>query len=262
MDQKKSLLLVHDDVGQGRPVVLIHGFPLCRKMWRPQVPALVAAGFRVITPDLRGYGETPAESTAAGMEAYADDLIDLLDRLGIEQAVFGGMSMGGYVLLNLLERYPQRVAAAMFLVTRAAEDDPAAKTRRQVLAEEALANGPGKIAETFEAVLFGTDVAQTRPELVNEVRQWMLATSPAGMAAGLLAMRSRKDSIGQLSSFKLPALVIGADQDLAVPLEHSKVLAKGLPQAALKVVEGAGHLANLEKPQQFNRYLVEFLQNL
>lgn len=262
MNQKKTSLLAYDDAGTGRPVVLIHGFPLCRKMWRPQVPALVAAGFRVITPDLRGYGDTPPDPIPSGMESYADDLMDLLDELEIEQAVFGGMSMGGYVLLNLLERYPQRIGAAMFLVTRAAEDDPAAKERRQLLADETLSNGQRKVTDTFEGILFGSDTAQTRPELVSEVRQWMLATPAEGMAAGLLAMRSRKDSINQLVSFKLPALVIGAAQDKAVPLEHSKVLAQGLSQATLKVIEGAGHMVNLEKPEIFNRCLLEFLQSL
>jgi len=242
--------------------MLIHGFPLCRKMWRPQVAPLVAAGFRVITPDLRGYGETPPERLPARMESYADDLVALLDELTIEQAVFGGMSMGGYVLMSLLEHHPQRVSAAMFLMTRAAADDPAGKERRKLLADEALHTGPGKIADTFESVLFGPGVARTRPELVTEVRSWMLATPPGGMAAGLLAMRERKDYIDQLASFRLPALVVGAEQDLAIPLGHSVVLAKGLPQATLKVVEGAGHLANLEKPEIFNRYLVEFLQGL
>jgi len=258
----KKPILTYDDAGQGTPVVLIHGFPLCRKMWRPQIPALVAAGFRIITPDLRGYGETPTDSGPASMESYADDLIDLLDELNIEQAIFGGMSMGGYILLNLVERYPQRIKAVMYLVTRAAEDDPAAKERRQNLASEALTNGPQKIADTFEGVLFGSDTGQMRPELVTEVRQWMLATPPEGMAAGLLAMRARKDSINLLPGFDQPSLVIGAEQDLAVPLEHSEVLAKGLPRATLKIVQGAGHMANLEMPEIFNRYLLDFLTNL
>jgi len=262
LNRNKPVLLAHDDAGQGKSVVLIHGFPLCRRMWRPQVPALVAAGFRVITPDLPGYGETPPGVSPPSMDTYADDLIALLDELRIEQAVFGGMSMGGYILLNLVERYPQRVGAAMFLVTRAAQDDPAAKERRKFLADEAIANGQQKIAETFEGVLFGSDTARIQPELVNEVRQWMLATPPEGMAAGLLAMRDRKDSVELLSTFDLPALVIGAELDRAVPLEHSQALAKGLPTVALKVIEGAGHMANLEKPEIFNRCLVEFLQNL
>jgi len=260
--EKNPVRLQREDTGQGRPVLLIHGFPLCRRMWRPQIPALVAAGCRVIAPDLRGFGETPPERCPVRMETYADDLVALLDELGIEQAVVGGMSMGGYVLMSLLERHPQRVSAALFLVTRAAADDPAAKERRKLLADEALLTGPGKIADAFESVLFGAGIAQTRPELVAEVRSWMLATPPGGMAAGLLAMRERKDFIDQLAGFGTPSLVIGADQDLAIPLGHSVVLAKGLPQATLKVVEGAGHLANLEKPDIFNRYLVEFLREL
>src|SRR5512139_2380809 len=128
--------LGYDDHGAGLPVVLIHGFPLCRRMWEPQVEALAKAGFRVICPDLPGFGETPPLPGTVSMAEYADAVMALLDQLGIERAVVGGMSMGGYVLLNLAERYPQRLEAALYLVTRAAADDAAGKLRRQELADQ------------------------------------------------------------------------------------------------------------------------------
>lgn len=254
--------LACDERGTGRPVLLIHGFPLCRRMWQPQLQALSDAGYRVLAPDLRGFGETPPERFPVSMDTYADDLVALLDRLGIDQVVAGGMSMGGYVLLNLLERYPQRVAAAMFLFTRAAADDPAARQRRQQLADETLALGPLGVAEAFESLLFAPETPRQRPELVSMVREWMLATPPGGIAGGLLAMKDRRDYIDRLGSFQVPALVVGADQDLAVPLGHSVVLSRGLPQARLQVIEGAGHMANLERPEAFNQVLLEFLNGL
>jgi pimeloyl-ACP methyl ester carboxylesterase len=253
--------LSYDEQGQGPAVLLIHGFPLCRRMWRPQIGPLVAAGYRVITPDLRGYGETSPERFPIRMEHYADDLIALLDELEIAQAVIGGFSMGGYVLMNLLERHPQRIRAALFLMTRAAADDAAGKQRRKLLADDALELGADRVADAFASVLFapgtGADSA-----LVKEVRDWMLATPPGSLAAGLLAMRERKDYIAHLQAFNLPALVVGAEQDLAVPLGHSVVLDKGLPNSHLRVIPGAGHLANLEQPEQFNRILIDFLNSL
>src|SRR5574340_545815 len=102
--------LAYDDSGTGIPVLLIHGFPLSRRMWHPQRMTLTAAGYRVITPDLRGFGESDAPDGPYSMELFADDLAALLDHLGIERTVVGGMSMGGYVLLNLLERYPERLS--------------------------------------------------------------------------------------------------------------------------------------------------------
>lgn len=253
--------LCYDDHGQGPVVLLIHGFPLCRKMWQPQLTALVAAGYRVITPDLRGYGDSPPERFPLRMEQYADDLVQLLDDLGVEEAVIGGFSMGGYILMSLLERHPQRIRAALFMMTRAAADDEAGKQRRKLLADEALELGPERVADAFTSVLFAPGTGANSP-LVTEVRGWMLATPPGSMAAGLLAMRERKDFVAALKDFTTPALVVGADQDLAIPLGHSVVLDKGLPNSRLQVVTGAGHLANLEQPEQFNGILLDFLDSL
>lgn len=252
-------MLSYDDKGSGLPVVLIHGFPLCRRMWQPQIAALSDAGFRVICPDLPGFGETPISNGAVSIGTYADEIIALLDQLGIEKAVIGGMSMGGYVLLNLLERYPDRVLGAMLLVTRAAADDAAGKEKRTLLAGQVCAGNRLVVPETFAEVLFAQDTPLKNPALVDEVRQWMESTSAEGTAAGLLAMRDREDSVAQLSRFALPALVVGAEHDHAVPLEHSRTLVEGLPDAELQVIPGAGHMANLEQPELFNAALLAFL---
>lgn len=251
--------LVFDDQGDGVPVVLLHGFPLCRRMWLPQIGALTRAGYRVIAPDLRGYGESPVGEGPLNMDRYADDIVALLDSLEIDKAVVGGMSMGGYVLCNLLERYPERVRAAMFLVTRAAADDAEAKGRRTKLAAEAAAGRVAVIADAFQSVLFGPAATD---DLKMLVREWMLRTPPEGMAGGLLAMRDRADSIASLPGFELPALVVGAEQDLAVPLGHSHILAQGLPQGRLVSIPGAGHMANMEFPEEFNEALLGFLKGL
>jgi pimeloyl-ACP methyl ester carboxylesterase len=185
-----------------------------------------------------------------------------LDALAIDQAVIGGMSMGGYVLLNLVERYPERLSGAMFLVTRAAADDAAGKEKRTLMAAEVKAGNRLIVPDTFAQVLFAAGTPKDRPELVAEVRQWMVLTSPEGLVGGLLAMRDRGDSLARLPGLSVPALVVGAEQDLAVPLEHAQTLAKGLPNARLKVIAAAGHMANLEQPDEFNRALLDFLRRL
>jgi pimeloyl-ACP methyl ester carboxylesterase len=246
--------------GEGLPVVLIHGFPLCRQMWRPQSHTLADAGYRVICPDLPGFGESPLGEGPVSISSYADAVIGLLDELGIEKAVVGGMSMGGYVLLNLVERYPERLLGAMFLVTRAAADDAAGKEKRTLLAAEANAGNQLIVPDTFAQVLFAPDTPQKDPELVADVRQWMESTSPAGIIGGLLAMRDRDDYVAKLAAFDLPTLVVGAEQDQAVPPDHSRVLADNLANVGLKIIAGAGHMANLEQPELFNEVLVGFLQ--
>jgi len=257
-----GIRLAYDDCGSGPAVVLIHGFPLCRRMWRPQVEALTAADYRVVTPDLRGFGDSEAPDGPCTMEIFADDVAGLLDYLGIERAIVGGMSMGGYVLLNLLERYPERIGAALFLVTRAAADDEPGRMRRTALAREVAEGRPAAVSGAFADVLFGPETAGTRPELIAKVNDWMAAASPAGLAGGLLAMRDRRDYTGILPSFELPALVIGAEQDRAIPAQESRVLAEKLAAAELRLIPEAGHMVNLEQPEAFNRALLEFLARI
>ena len=253
--------LAFDDVGKGVPVIFIHGFPLCRAMWQPQAAALVKAGYRVVTPDLPGFGESPLLNGAVSMGSYADAMIGLLDHLDIEQAVVGGMSMGGYVLLNLAERYPQRLAAALYLVTRAAADDAAGKVRRGDLAGAVHRGDLVAVPEAFEKLLFAPGIAQRRPELIAKVRRWMDASSPEGVIAGLLAMRDRKDYLALLPTLAVPALVVGAAEDVAIPPIHAEALAAGLPDAELHVIPAAGHMVNLEQPAVINQVLLTFLKN-
>ena len=253
------VMLSYDERGSGLPVVLIHGFPLCRKMWRPQAAPLAAAGYRVICPDLPGFGDSPLPAGQASMARYADAVIGLLDDLEIEQAVVGGMSMGGYVLLNLVERYPGRVLGALYLLTRAAADDAAGKEKRTLLAAEVRGGNRVIVPETFAGVLFATGTPEQQPQLVAEVRQWMEATPADGVAGGLLAMRDRDDYLGKLAGLTVPSLVVGAERDRAIPPEHARALAGGLPDAELIIIPGAGHMANLEQPQPFNRALLDFL---
>lgn len=251
-----------DDVGSGPAVSLIHGFPLDRRMWRPQVAALASAGYRVITPDLRGFGDSDASEGPYTMDLFADDLVALLDHLHIGSTIVGGMSMGGYVLLNMLERYPELLAAASFIVTRSGADDEAGKNRRLTLADELMRSGPRFVADQFKKILFATRTATEKPEMVAEVYRWMMEKDAAGMAGGLLAMRGRKDYTDLLAGFQLPALVIGAEEDLAVPVENARTLAEGLPQSRLRIIAGAGHMVNLEQPEAFNNCLLEFLHSL
>ncbi len=257
-----DITLAYGDRGKGLPLVLIHGFPLCRKMWRPQAEALAKSGCRVVTPDLRGFGESGLSREAVSMDTYADDIVALMDHLGLDKAVVGGMSMGGYVLLNLLERYPDRVAAPVFIVTKAGGDDDAGKAKRTALAEACRAQGSLPVAEVFRNVLFAPDTLKDNPELVDEVFGWMRATSPQGAAFGLLAMRDRKDHVSRLGSIGQPALVIGADQDQAIPVENSRIIAEGLTDAELCILHGGGHMVNMEQPVGFNEAILEFLAGL
>jgi pimeloyl-ACP methyl ester carboxylesterase len=250
------------DEGGGSPVLLIHGFPLCRKMWSPQLEALTKAGYRVITPDLRGFGGSNAGDTAFSMDLFADDVVALMDHLGIEKAAIGGMSMGGYILLSLLDRYIERLSAAIFIVTRSAADDGPGKERRTALANAVVSGNPSVLAEAFESVLFGPDVKEDKPELIYQVRQWMDMTCPEALVGGLTGMRDRRDYRAELGRFNIPALVIGGEKDICISPDFSKEIAAGLPDSRLHIMEGLGHVANMEAPDRFNDCLLSFLGNI
>lgn len=254
--------LAYDDQGSGPTVLLIHGFPLCRKMWHPQFHALPDAGFRLIAPDLRGFGESDEPDGPYSMDLFADDVIGLLDYLEIDRAVVGGMSMGGYVLFNLLERYPERIRGACFLTTRATADDEAGKARRLHLAQEVMKFGPQVIADSFEEILFAEETILERPKLVHEVYSWMTGTGSRGLAGGLLAMRERKDYAGCLETITVPALSVGAEGDRAAPPEKAREIALGIPGCRFCIVTQAGHMANLEHPGAYNECLIDFLRSL
>ena len=251
-----------DDSGSGPTVCLIHGFPLNRFMWRLQVEALTCKGYRVITPDLRGFGESEAPEAPYTMELYADDLALLFDHLGIENAVICGMSMGGYVLLNLLERYPEKVSAACFIVSRSGADDETGKERRLNLARDVIKSGSPVIADVFVRLLFAERTGQVLPELVADIYRWMVQNKPYGLAGGLIAMAGRKDYTPLLHKFSQPSIIIGAEQDKAITVEQLSTLSRGLPLGKLALIPEAGHMVNLEQPEAFNKCLLDFLNSL
>lgn len=253
--------MAYDDCGSGPALLLIHGFPLSRRIWAPQL-AHLAASFRLIAPDLRGFGASDAPEGPYSMDLFSDDLMALLDHLGIFRAAVCGMSMGGYVLLNLLERYPERVSAACFMVTKGGGDDEAGKERRTLLSREVMAKGAQAVAAPFGQMLFATEAAEDQPELHEEIRQIILETSPAGLAGGLVAMRERRDYSGVLGSIRTPSLVIGAELDRAISAEESRRLAAAIPGAELVIIPAAGHMAGMERPEAVNAALLSFLQPL
>jgi len=254
--------IAYDDQGSGLPVILIHGFPLCRKMWRDQSEALLSAGYRVITPDLKGFGESETADDPCSMDLFADDVVALMDHLKIDHAVIGGMSMGGYVLLSLLERYPNRVKAAIFIVTRSESDDAAGREKRTTLASHAEDGCPEKVVRFFGDILFSDRTRLQRPELLSNVYDWMLETAPETLSACLLAMMNRKNYTTLLRRFTVPSLVLGAEMDRTIPPYHSIMMDKQLPNSELHIIPGAGHMVNMEAPDQLNSHLLDFLKRI
>lgn len=253
--------LAWEEAGTGLPVVLLHAFPVNRRMWAAQAREL-ARRYRVITPDFRGHGESGRAEEDSTMERLADDVRGLLDELRLERVVLGGLSMGGYVAFAFLRRYAERTAALILADTRAGADTEEGRKARYDSAALAEKEGAGALAERLLPKLLGASTHARQPEVVRAVREMILSTSPAGIARALRGMAARPDSTALLGTIGVPALVLVGEEDTLTPPAEAEALAKGIRGAPLVRIPAAGHLSNLEQPAAFTRALADFLGSL
>ena len=246
-----------------RVVMLIHAFPLSGVMWEAQAKAL-PQGWRMIAPDLRGFGGSTAGSNgeSGSIDDYAVDVVDLLKELGITSAVVGGCSMGGYVTFALLRAAPSLARGIVLADTRAGADTSEGRANRRAMLALAEREGPSGVARDMTGKLLGKTSLDERPELEPLVRRWIKQQSHEAIQAAILRMMSRPDSFGMLPSIAAPALVIVGEEDTLTPPAESRKLAEALPTAELVIVPRAGHLANIEQPDAFNAALSRFLARL
>jgi pimeloyl-ACP methyl ester carboxylesterase len=232
-------------------------------MWREQIAA-IAPSHRVIAPDLRGHGDSPDPDGAYTMDEMADDIIELLDALKIaEPIVLGGLSMGGYVALTIMARYPDRVRGLILMDTRASADTPEVARDREASAQAVLgANRPNAVVEKMLPRLFGKATIQDHPELVEPIRSLMLESSPRGVAGALRGMAIRPDRRPMLAQISVPTLVLVGEEDAITPPEEVKGLSSAIPNSQLVVIPQAGHLAPWENPVATNQAISEFLKSL
>jgi len=238
-------------------LLLIHAFPLDAWMWGPQVEAL-GSDVRVVAPSLPGFGDTPSAGPVLSMEAAAAAAAGAVVDEGLDRVVVCGLSMGGYVALAMWRRHRELVAGFVFADTRATADDDAGKQRRRDLAERLRAEGTGFLVESPGPLLSESAPA----ELWDQVKEDIARQSADAIAAASLGMADRRDSTPDLSGISVPTLVIAGSADALIPPEATASMADQIPGARLEVIEGAGHLSNLEAPDEFNRLLKGYLGRL
>lgn len=244
------------DEGEGLPVVLLHGFPFSSRMWNRQVAAL-APSHRMITPDFRGFGDSGGAPSSA--EQLADDLQALVEHLELPRFVLGGFSMGGYVAFRYLAKHADRVHAVMLLDTRAEADAPEAKQRRYTAIDRIKSEGPDGFLNDFATLVLSPKTLERRPEIATQVRQLMEADRVASLTGGLQAIAERPDSAPLLSKISQPTLIVVGEDDKATPVDSARKMLEAIPGSTLVIIPGAGHVSNLEQPEQFNKALREFL---
>jgi 3-oxoadipate enol-lactonase len=255
----RDLTLAVDALGDGLAVLLVHGFPLDRTVWREVVAALT--GWRRIVPDLRGMGLSDVPPHYS-MAEYADDLAALLETLDVPQAIVCGLSMGGYIAFELLRRHRERLRALILVNTRAEQDDAAGRRARDDMVALVEREGPGAVADVMVPQLLAPANVSAMPHMVDRLRTMISANPAAGIIGALHAMRDRPDSRPLLPGIAVPTLVVAGRDDRLIPASASHALADAIPGAQLTRIAHAGHLAPLEQPVATSRVIAEFLQSL
>jgi 3-oxoadipate enol-lactonase len=248
--------------GKGTPLLLVHGFPLDHSMWRPQIDAFKDR-YRVIAPDLRGFGKSSATSGTVTMEQYADDLAGLLVALKIQEpAVFCGLSMGGYIAWQFWRKHADQLRALVLCDTRAVADSEEAARGRHKTAEQVISSGTQAVADTMLPKLLAESTRRDKPEVVEATRSVILSAPREGVAAALRGMASRPDVTNQLPQIKVPTLVICGEHDAISPVDEMRKIATSIKGSTFEVIHQSGHMPPLENPSDFNSALDRFLQSL
>ena len=260
-EQRRSVPIAFSEYGEGEPVVLLHAFPLNGKTWEPQARAF-SDDHRIITPDYPGFGRSPYPPAQPDMRFYAERILELLDKLGLERVVLGGLSMGGYVAFSCLRLFPERISGLVLANTRPEPDSEEVRQSRKDMACRVAEEGIGVLIELQMERLLSTDTLQNEPLVVEQVKSMMLESSPDGVVGALGAMRNRPDSTPLLPEIEVPTLVVGGEEDGISSPEVMDEMAGKIPNSEHHTLSGAGHLSNLEAADEFNAVLGRFLKNL
>ena len=256
----RGLEMAYVDAGEGQAVLLLHGYPFDKSMWRDQFDALSAAGFRAIAPDQRGLGETESPGEVATMDDMAHDAAALLSELRVEQAVVCGLSMGGYVAFEFAHLFPERVRGLVLVGTRAPADNDQEKAGREQQVQTMLRAGMVPISIATLPKLLAPRTLAEKPDVVKQVRAMITRSDPKGAAAAQRGMAARRDYTEDLPKINVPTLIIVGREDTIRPVGDAEFMHRGISNSRLEILEDAAHMTNMEQPEVFNRALLEFLK--
>ena len=250
--------IAYTDSGSGLPLVWIHGHPFNRSMWQPQLDAF-RDKFRVIAPDLRGFGESTSTEHPTSFAIYAQDVVAFLSLLGIESFILGGLSMGGQIALDLYRQFPERVQGLILADTFAQLDTAEKKQWRYDLASQIESEGMARYAQEVLPKMVSQSTLEAKPDIASHVLQMMRTTPPQGAADALRVRAERSDYVPLLPNIKIPSLIVVGSNDEFTPLADAELMHHGINISTLRVISDAGHMPNLEQPEAFNNTVSDFL---
>lgn len=257
--------LDNDPEATGKPVlVLVHAFPLGSQMWEPQFRGAFH-GWRILAPDLRGFGgstDERAEEVDPTIDDYADDVAGLIREVAGGPVVLGGLSLGGYTAFAVMRRAPGLVRALILADTRATGDSLEGRAARKAMLTVLEHDGPQGVARDMIPKLLGATTRDTNTDAEETVRLLIKRQSPAAIRDAIIRMMERPDSTPLLASITVPTLVVVGEEDVLTPPADAEAMVAALPNASLVRIVGAGHLVSLEQGQAFEASVDDFLSSL
>lgn len=254
-----SFEVSYDDLGEGSvPIVFLHGFPFDKTMWNQQLEFLKTK-HRVIACDIRGFGKSKDENSSLSIDLFTNDLILFIDKLGFETVIICGLSMGGFIALNAVKRFPSRFEALILCDTQCIADSYEVKVKRYKAIEDINEYGVTNFNEGFIKNVFHKDSITTKPELVEQLHRVVFSNSQHIITSGLVALAERSETCSVLNTIHIPTLIICGKEDIVTPLEESRFMQKHIKDSVIHVITNAGHVSNLEEPTIFNKLLRDFL---
>jgi pimeloyl-ACP methyl ester carboxylesterase len=251
---KSGTIINYLDQGDGAAVLLIHAFPLNHTMWQPQT-AHLSSRFRVIAPDIRGFGESLPPTPWTIMQV-CEDLREFLDVLDLENYAVVGISMGGYIALPFTFWFPDKVRQLVLADTRARADNDAEKQGRTEMMGKIVRDGIQILPNLMLPRLLRPDPS---PQAVEFVTSIILENDPSAAMYALMAMRDRSDASIALERINCPTMVIAGEHDVVTRIEECKTMAEIVSEGIFVQIPKAGHLSNIDNPKAFNEALDDFL---
>jgi len=262
LTEVNNIAISYNEAGEGGiPILFLHGFPFDKSMWKGQLDSLKSSK-RVIAVDIRGFGKSTDENSILSIDLFGDDLIAFMDKLMIERATICGLSMGGFIALNVMKRFPDRFEALILCDTQCIADTPKVRENRYTTIEQINIDGADAFNEKFIKSVFHPESLTHKIELVEGLRSVVIANSTGIITAGLTALAERSETCSTLDTIGVPTLIICGREDAVTPLAQSEFMHKHIKGSILKIIDDAGHVSNLEQPDAFNKHLIDFLNTL
>lgn len=243
--------------GRGKPLVLLHPFPLNHHMFRNvEIP-----GHQLILPDFPGFGSAHVLDPNFSMEMAAEILKIYLDSIlpSPSKIVLGGVSMGGYWAFEFIRKYPEKVEKLILISTKACDDTPESRNKRLEMANKVEKDGMEDLSESLVPGLLGMTTLSTKPEVVDAVKGLIHMANPHGIAQAQRAMASRRDQTNLLHGLMIPTLVVTGQEDKLIPMSEAELMAKMIPHCKFQVITYSGHLIPMEQPAPFVKIVNDFL---